>query len=481
MFKQALSKYIKSTFKYFLILVLTLIAIIVISIPLARYIKPNDLLSVNNQTFLTIDNVNLITMVDTGYLPNQQLIIRDGIIWQINPANTPVDKNSKIIDAKGSFVIPGLFDMHVHLFEQKHLMLSLAFGVTSVRAMGGTPESLRWKKSLQNEEWLGSNLYLSSPILDGEHAFVLNQAVLSVEQGREQVRKAKTAGYDLIKTYGYLKSDVLEAIVNEAENIGIPVAKHAPHPVKGSNWKVLENLQSLEHVEDIFQGPLNYRFDYEQLQIASKKLKELNVPVVPTLATFDHLTQLSHRKQAFIDTLSLDYMNPLYRKLQKRLTVDRWLADDKQQSQFHLKKRKFLFDIVRSLHENENEVELLVGSDAGTMFSLPGIATHDEMRLLSQAGVSNFEVLKAATINAAKTLKVQSKYGTIEIGKTADLVLLIQNPIENISLLKSPYAVIKNGQWLSRETLEQVKASAKNTSGYYWSTIRLLETFVSRW
>jgi len=476
--KRAFSKHLKSTFKYLLILTLVFFTIIGISIPLAKYIKPNDLLLVDNQTDLTINNVNLLTMSDAGFLANQQLVIHDGIIQEINPVNTDINKNGRVIDAMGAFVIPGLFDMHVHLSDQKHLMLSLALGVTSVRAMGGTPESLRWKKSLKKLEWLGSNLYLSSPILDGSQAHLFNQSVISIEQGQEQVRKAKIAGYDLIKVYGYLNSDVFDAIVDEARTIDIPVAKHAPHPVQGSNWKALEQLQSLEHVEDIFQGPLEYKFDYEQLNLTAQKLHDLNIPVVPTLATFDQLTRLSNDKQEFIDTLPLDYINPLHRSLTKNYRVDRWLADNEQQSQYHIKKREFLFDIVRSLYEND--VKLLIGSDAGTLFTLPGFATHDEMLLFHQAGIPNFEILKAATINAAKALKVQDRYGSIEVGKVADLVLLSRNPLNDISSLKDPYAVIKNGQWLSGETLEQLKVSAKNTSGYYWSTIRLLEDLLSR-
>lgn len=476
--KTRLFRFLKSITFYCLIVLFITLSTISISIPLAKYVVPGDLMPVDNQTAITIDNINIIPMVTGGILPNRQLVIRDGIIRAINPAGTVAGKSSRLIDGKGAFVTPGLFDMHVHLYDAKYLMLNLAYGVTSVRAMGGTPEALRWKKSLSNNEWLASNLYLSSAIFDGEQTHILNQSVTSEQQGRQLVRRAKAEGYDLVKAYGYLEKEVFEAIVDEARKIAMPVAKHAPHPVKGSDWSWIEGLQSLEHVEDIFQGPLEYKFDHEKLEQTAKKLYSLKVPVVPTLTTFDHLTQLSNQKQDFIDTLPLEYLNPMYREIIRRYSVNRWLADSQTQSQFHSRERYFLFEIVKVL--NKHEVKLLVGSDAGTMYTISGESTHREMALLNQAGLSTDEVLKAATIYAAETLDVESRYGSIEIGKVADLVLATGNPLDDLSHLKSPFAVVKNGQWLSQPTLLELKASAMNTTGYYWSFIRMLEGVLVR-
>ncbi len=338
---------------------------------------------------------------------------------------------------------------------------------------------LRWREELQNEEWLGSNLYLSSPILAGKGTHALNEEVLSPQEGRAEVNKAKANGYDFIKVYGYLDADIFEAIIDEARLIDIAVAKHGPHPAKGSDWSNVSGLQSLEHAEDIFQGPLNYQFDHQALQTIAQKLKTSGVPVVPTLETFAHLTQLSNDKQAFIDSITLDYLNPLYFDIESHFTVARWLQDDKQQSAYHLKKQKFLFEIVKAL--NEQKVKLLVGSDAGTMYTIPGVATHNEMQLLKQAGLSNFEVLKAATINAAQALKIDSDYGSVEIGKIADLIIVSQNPLNNIKVLKTPYAVVKNGQWLNKAQLEALKDSAKNTNSYFWSVIGLIEDIITRY
>jgi len=483
--KYSLKVRLKKLLIFILYLLVILIVIITTSVLFAKYIVPDDLMPVEDQTSLTIDNINIVTMskkderiTSTNILRNSQLVIDKGIITAINPAGTPASKNSRLINVESAYGVPGLFDMHVHLYERKYLVLNLAYGITSVRAMNGQPMHLRWKEELKNNEWLGSNLTISSPILDGINTNILSLAITSPEAGREQVRKAKDNGYDFIKAYGYLDGDSFEAIVDEANKIGIKVAKHGPHPVKGVDWKWLKGMQSLEHVEDIFQGPLNYEFDFEKLQVIAKKIKSLNVPIVPTLETFDHLTQLSKNKQQFIESLELDYLNPFYFDIMQHFTVERWLKANEKQSQYLTKENQFLASITKALHDEG--VKLLVGSDAGTNHTIPGIATHNEMRLLKQAGLSDYDVLKAATINAAETLGIDEQYGSIEVGKIADLVLTRNNPLKNITELKQTFAVVKNGQWLSQSKLKALRASAKNNQSYYWSVIKLLEALIDR-
>jgi imidazolonepropionase-like amidohydrolase len=480
---QLLFFWTKKALKYLVLTLLLLILIVTASIPIARWIKPNDLMPVKTADTLVIDNVHVIH-VEQGLKTqelisyNQQLVIQNGKFVAINPAGTVAPITNKWVDAKGAFAVPGLFDMHVHIYERKYLALNLAYGVTSVRAMNGQPENLRWKRELQQKEWLGSNLYLSSPIIDGEHTNALSVSVTTPEQARQQVRLAKQDGYDLVKAYGYLSAPVYQALVQEARKQGIPVAKHGPHPVKGSNWALLKQHQSLEHVEDIFQGPLNYQFDYQRLELVSQKIKQLGVPVVPTLETFDHLTQLSQFKQSFVETIDLEMINPLYFDIMSHYTVSRWLAADQKRTNYLIKENQFLKDIVKSLHQHQ--VTLLVGSDAGTNYTISGVSTHNEMRLLNEAGLSNLDILRAATINAAQTLEIESRSGSIKVGKTADLVIVKENPLADIGHLKSPYAVVKSGQWLTELQLEQLKQSAKNTQSYYWSVIKLLESQISR-
>lgn len=474
--------FIVKTAKWLGLLIASLVLFVAIfttwSLARLNTLSNDGLVPVAPEPLLVIDNVNLLTMHQPTVAFNQQLVIRNGIIESINPSNTPVPPQSRKIEAEGAFVLPGLIDMHVHIHEQKHLMLSLAYGFTSVRALHGNSSGLRWKKQIANNEWLASDLFISSPILNGASAHALAQKVLTPEQAIKQVRLAKHKGYDLIKAYGYLEPKVFSAMVKEANALNIPVAKHAPHPIDGSNWQELKGLQSMEHVEDIFQGPLNFSYDYDLLEKTAEKLKELNVPITPTLTTFYHLMQISSQKQAFIDSLELEYQNPFFRELLQP-SVDRWLADTPEQSAYHQKEFKFLKEIVAEF--NQHGIPLLLGSDAGTMFSIPGIDSHRELLLLSSTGLSNFEALKTATVNPAKALKQFDRLGTIAIGKKADLMLVKNNPLESFEQLDSPIAVVKNGQWLDQKSLQALKDSAKNPQRYFWTVIMVLEDLIDRW
>ena len=460
-----------------LIFLLSFISLLVIFN--AKHIQPSGLQPVVIDKKYVLDNVHLVMVEEQTVLNNQQLVINRGVIESINPAGSIAPLSYEVIDGNNAYVTPGLFDMHVHHLERKALTLSLAHGVTSVRMMRGYRMQRVWREELKNQEWLGSNLYLSSPIFASRNTHMLNQPVISPEHARQLVNKVHEDGFDLIKLYGYLDAPEFEAIIERANELGMPVAKHGPHPAKNSDWKYIKGLQSLEHVEDIYQGPLNYQFDHNALKETVAQIKSTQVPVTPTLAIFDHLSKLSAEKQAFIDQLSLEYLNPVRVSLEKEHAIARWLADTKKQSAFHIKKGQFLSDIVKELHLQK--VKLLVGSDSGMMYMAAGLSTHAEMALLKQAGLSDFEVIQAATINPAEALKIGNRYGSIKVGKVADLVVTQLDPTTNITVLKNPAAVIKNGQWISETQLSNMKQSAKEHPAFVLTWLLLIEDIVTRY
>lgn len=472
-------KSIVMTIKYAFYMLLGLLALLLLSIPISIFEIPADLLSVDNSPPLVLDNVNIVDVKTGQVFENRQILISDGLIESIQSAGTRSGPEYERIDLEGAYIVPGLFDMHVHIHDRKYLALNLAYGVTSVRNMRGLPMHLRWKNELEQGQWLGSNLYTSSPVLDGEkYAHALQQVVTSPVEARRLVQKYRDAGYDLIKAYGYLDKAVFEAIVDEARVWGIPVAKHGPNPVPGATLESNRGLQSLEHVEDIFQGPLNYEFDRELLVGWIAELKAIDPVVTPTLATFDHLTLLSEQKGAFTDGLPLDTLNPLYRTINREFEVSRWLAAGEQQIQWNKAEAAHLLEIVREL--DMQGIKLLVGSDAGTLYMPPGTSTHREMALMTQAGLSSITVLRAATINAAETLGKGSQYGSVEVGKVADLVVVAENPLDDLKALRQPEAVIKAGQWISATDLATLRESGKNPSNFYISLGRLLEDLLVR-
>jgi imidazolonepropionase-like amidohydrolase len=465
--------------KYLTLFGLCLLALILLAVPLSILERPGDLRPVDNTQDILLENAHIIDVAAGEVIAGQKLLLSGGRIRAIGADLPEKRQGLRIIDLHGAYVMPGLFDMHVHLHDRKYLGTYLAHGVTTVRNMRGLPMHLRWKRELAAGEWLGSNLITSSPVLDGEkYAHALQQVVVSPERARELVRQYHEDGYDLIKAYGYLDKDVFSAIIEQAQVLDFPVAKHGPNPVEGLELASNGGLQSLEHVEDIFQGPLNFSFDHGAMVDWVRALKALDPAVTPTLATFHHLVQLSRHKGDFVDTLPLDTLNPLYRRMNREFTVKRWLGASEEQAEWNLRVEAFLQQIVAEL--DRQGFRLLVGSDGGTMYMPPGSSTHLEIQLLAQAGVPAHRILQAATINAATALGISDDYGTIEVDKVADLLVVEGNPLEDVETLKSAIFVIKAGQSIDQAELVALRESGRNPSSFYISLGRLLEDILSR-
>jgi amidohydrolase family protein len=463
-----------------LLFLLLAVAFVLASIPLSRLLIPDDLPAFDNSVAIAIGNVNLITMNGNEVKKDQQLLIRDGLIEAINPAGTVHDGSYKTIDAAGAWLVPGLFDMHVHVFDRKYQLLNLAHGVTSVRNMGGYPMHLRWKKELDEGRWLGSNLFISSPILNGEKfADPLSHIILSdPEQARQRVRQYKQAGWDFIKIYESMDADVYEAVIDEAAKQSIAVVGHLPYSIVNRDYSQGSAMRTLEHAEEIFDGPLNYEFDEAKLEATAKQLKSMNATLTPTLMIFDHLTRLGNEKQAYVDELPLQYLNPFVKFVMKHTDVNRWLGVSDRQREHNVKLNKYLLHIVEVLHSHH--INLVLGSDSGIIYTIPGLATHEEMALMYRAGLSPWEILRTGTINAARAAGVENNFGSIEVGKTADLILLNKNPLFDIGVLGQPSAVIKRGQWLSEEDLAELKTVAENSQNAYLTMGHVLEFLLSK-
>ena len=463
--------------KYSGVLLLLLSIFVLASIPLARFKMPNDLIKADNHQAIAIDNVNLITMNGDEVLENRQILIRDGLIEAIKPAGSPVDEHFQIIEGKGAYLLPGLFDMHAHVFDRKYQLLNLAYGITSVRNMGGYPMHLRWKKELQEGKWLGSNLFTASPILGDRYAQPhIHKAVSDPMVARELVRRYKEEGWDFIKVYEGLQADVYEAIINEGGKLDIPVACHPPASIVEKDYRLLAPCITLEHAEEIFDGPLANQFDDEKLEAVAKELKAMDATFTPTLMVYDHLTQIGSQKQAYVDQLPLEYLNPFVKFVMDKTEGGRWLNVNNMERDRNIKINNYLPQIVRVLHKHQ--VNLVLGSDAGTIYTIPGLSTHDEMALYREAGLTPYEILKTGTINAARALRVDDQLGSIQLGKVADLIMVQQNPLSDIGVLKEPVAVIKRGQWLDQKDLQALKDSAKNPSSAYLTIGRVLEFLI---
>ena len=406
-----------------------------------------------------IDNVHILDVNTGKIVKNRQLLIRNHKIAAINPAQTPINEKDFIRhDGKGRYVSPGLIDMHVHAYDTAAFTIALSHGVTHLRLMNGVKDQLQWREQLAEGSMIGSTITVSSPIISGFTNAHMHYPAKTPSDAVNAVVKAKQQGYDVIKAYGNLDAPVLAALLREAKKQKIPVAKHGPHPPADVEWKALAGLQSLEHVEDIFQGPLNYQQDQKKLDETIATLKMLNTPITPTLNIFWQLTEISKQKQHYIDALPKDYISPIIALEEKQNQIKRWLNSPAKMVEHNQKTLAFLQHITRELYQAE--IELLVGSDCGVLLSPHGLATHKEMELMQQSGIPTIAVLRAATINAAKALGKGSELGQVAIGYNADLILSAHNPLENLSALVNPDAVVKQGRFFSNAELQQLRQKA---------------------
>lgn len=434
-----------------------------------------------------IANVNVISMKNSRVDRNRDVIIENGRIRAIvktggfKPAN-----NSQIIDGTGKFLIPGLADMHVHAWDANLFFpLFLANGITSVRDMGGVLEPYRdWrKKTFAEVNFFAPKAFVGGMILNGAPSNAPFFAdVRTPEKGRVLVRHLKTKSADFIKVYSFLTPQVYAAIADEAKKQNLPFAGHVPFAVSvteasESGQRSIEHLRGLataaakdeialraklaEIAEPVrtaekldfptARKAYNFEedapidsFDPEKLKKIAVVLRRNNTFVSPTLVVLQRAAQrgaADFRNDArltyfpnFVKTIIIPRSAP---------TAEETAQDEKRFAQ-NLK-------MVEILHREK--VKIIAGSDAPNPYSYPGFSVHEELEFYTRAGMSSFEALQTATVNAAEFMGKLNELGTIEPGKTADLVLLEANPLDSIANTRRIAAVFLDGRFLAREKL----------------------------
>ena len=426
-----------------------------------------------NNSFV-LKNVNIIDVENQKIIASKTIVVQNGKINLItDDVSSLTYPNLSVIDGNGGYVTPGLIDMHVHIYEKAAYILTLSHGVTHVRIMSGVPKQLLWRDNIESGSQIGSTSTVSSPIISGYKGQYLHHGVETAQEARNAVREYQSKGYDLIKAYGNLNEASLLAIVDEAKKLGIPVAKHGPHASGDMPIAQLTGFQSFEHAEDIYQGPLNFEFAPERLPKIISELKTTNVAVTPTLNAYYQLTRLSQDKEEYLKQTSKGYTSDIIAFEASSNQVKRWLQASDKMATHNEKTLKFLQYITKSLHQSS--IPLLVGSDSGVLLSPHGLATHNEMRLLKDSGLSAFEVLAAATINSAKALNLDNEMGKVAEDYNADFIYSSANPITDLSVLKEPEAVIKNGHWYSKKELQTMRNEAIDTRSFWQEFLVLFE------
>lgn len=421
-----------------------------------------------------ITNVNIIPMYQDTVLSNKMVLVKDGIIEKIGDDIT--SENITIIDGNKKFLSPGLIDMHVHIWDRYELGLYLSNGVTAVRNLWGMPMHLRMKEDVKNGEIYAPTFFTSSPKLTGrEFIGDDNLNLQTPEEAREKVIEYKERGYDFIKTYYGLDQDIFEAVIEQAQKSELDIAAHPSHKVAFS-YHLHSQIKTIEHAEEIVQQPLQFDLNLDKLQPIIDSIATANhTNYSPTITVFNNIYQMM-QDDAILDSEAIGYMNPLIKMTDSKNQFNRWY-NSKQQDPETVSRIKnqhdFHLTIISKLHEAG--VSIVCGSDAGIGVTIPGFSTHNELRFYKEAGLTNYEVLKTATVNASKTHAQLNSLGTIEEGKVANLLLLDENPLKDLAALEKPNTVFIEGRKLDRSALDSFNEKALNRKNLMATALRYAE------
>ena len=423
-------------------------------IPQACTVGPQDIL-VTNVT--TID-----FRAKEPSIAIHSLLISNGRIVSIDPDIVSSDPSERIVvDGEGLTLIPGLHDMHAHVWDSSELAAQLAHGVTTVRNLSGMPFHLRMEQAVEEGTACGSHLATSGPILNGVGADtqLYHQLVVNAEEARAAVRAQHAAGYRRIKIYANLAPEAFRAAIEEADRLSMTIAGHTPEGRRQFDATgqvafelsfeevAAEKFETIEHVESIAWHALGGEDDLDRAREVARFLAQQGRVVTPTLVAHANLVNVAQSRGAFAARPGMDTVSPLA-LLVAQQSIERWAAEDPARERA---KADFYRAFTKIL--DEEGVLLVAGSDAGIFVNLPGASLIEEIELLAEALQSPFKAIQAATATAAAVLERDDQSACIGVGCVADLVLLRCNPLEDVRCLRLPEAVIFQGRLFDADSL----------------------------
>ena len=449
----------------------------------------------NDDSYTVLKHVNIIDVKGSPVQRDMTITIKGNRIISIEKTSkAKIPQNSLIIDAKDKYLIPGLWDMHVHVFnnisktpaDTNDFSLYIANGVTGIREMWTKMESMpevnRWRKQAYELPGTVPRIGAVGTMVDGFPSQWPNSDTATMEAGARQiVQQIKAAGIDFVKVYNRLPRKAYFAIADECKKQNISFAGHVPNRIllkeaADAGQRSIEHLTGSRIIFDddcsIFAEEVKKELpdsilvsspsvpimeqvlelcDKEKALALFRHMAEKNVWHCPTMVLYKRFATDS---LIVVNDPRLKYISPSEKELWKKETGPRLR---KKPSGNYLGRA-----LAQVLQMKQAGIQFLAGTDFDNHYLYPGFSLHDELQLFVDAGFSPLEALQTATFNPANFLGAIDSLGTIEKGKIADLVLLDANPLTDIHNTQKINAVFANGKYLSKETLQAMldKAAA---------------------
>lgn len=456
------------------------------------------------ESTITADNIILIentTAIDAinGLRENIDIVIADDKILKVEPASTKFNfkGNITIIDGSNKFIIPGLWDAHVHLSynddigHEVFFPLSLAHGVTYLRDTGGHLDKLAEARALSEADPTLPDLYVAGPLLDGEQRIYdgssagfpdISVGLETEEIARSYVDQLAASGVSFIKAYEMLQPHIFAAINDQAEKHGLPVAMHIPLSMTAEEAVTAgaDDMQHMRNIElscaanpknlkNIRQDDMAAKIDIAPSKLRNQLHTEQRALALPNQSeeVCDDLLALFSREDVYQTptlTISRFFTRRLFEDAGFKKTfaympkkvADGWRTRAANLEASAPSEASLAYDawILQTLPKMaKHGVPIMAGTDAPIAFLTPGASLHEELIMMVEAGLTPLQALRAATYEPARFLNLEAQQGTIAPRLKADLIILQANPLIDIKNVKEIETVIKNGTIFDHDVL----------------------------
>jgi imidazolonepropionase-like amidohydrolase len=481
------------------------LAALALLIPAVARAQPATPAATPDPAAVAIHGVTVIDVDRGRRLPDRTVVVRGGRIAAVG-GSVPIPAGAHVVDGRGKFLIPGLWDMHVHLSaagsDRLRVPLLLAHGVTGVRAMGqecmgectGDPftlDSIRaWRAASARGERIFPRIVASGPSIDGPRpARARAWRAATAEEGAEGVRLTRERGGDFVKVYSLLPRAAFFGVLREARARGLPVAGHVPAAVwpseasdsgmasqehdlglweecstRAAEWKIrLDSLAAsgggaaFARISAFVTPEVMDSYDAARCRAVFATFVRNGTWLVPTLVLRQGFAEQVDSAAAARDP-RLAYVPAATRAAWRPDADFRASVLGTAGAEARRERRRREPGLVGRAHAAG--VRVMAGTDMGNPYVFPGFSLHEELALLVEGGLAPLDALRAATVEPARFLGATDSLGTVAAGKLADLVLLDADPLADIRNTTRIRGVVVNGRWLDRAALDGLLAEA---------------------
>jgi imidazolonepropionase-like amidohydrolase len=393
---------------------------------------------------LALVGATLIDVTGKPPIANSAVVIEgDRITAAGQRSEIKIPEGATTVDVTGKYLLPGLWDMHAHLYQVEFGPAYLAAGITTARDVGNDFEfDTSMRDAAKEERGLGPRLLLAGYI-DGKndgHSFDVQ--VDTPAEARAAVQRYKDAGYEQIKIRDHVKLEILKVITAEAHRLGMTVTGHVPQNMNAID-AVQAGMDQINHLNFVYPvlepksdgggSKLSNELDSPRARQSLQIFKERHTVIDPTMATLELMIRPKNMAIETFEPGMAKVAPELVEQLNKKGTP----PETASQMRTAL---EYLLLIIRALYRSGIPIV------AGTDVSVPAHSLHRELELYVKAGLTPLEAIQTATLTPARVMKLENEVGTIEAGKRADIIILDANPLDNISNIRKVRFVVTQGR-----------------------------------